>query len=243
MRRETGSDDARAGRRGRGHHARDAQRPAVSQGRLRARGDRHGGDRRPHSTAADAPAPRRRRRPGHPRRAARRDRRAAARRPRRARRRGPKKSLTAAAGGAAAGQHRGAPAARLASPSSLRSAREPLRRGRPRCCWPNGCGVAPDAVDGWAVATKLSATSFELGNRELKAYARRIAAAAVLRRAWRLVGPIRRATRPVLASHGRALPRRARGRGHARERRRQARFPSATTGSSSAARTASSSSS
>ena len=59
-------------------------------------------------------------------------------------------------------------------------------------------GVAADAVDGWAVATRLSATSFELGNRELKAYARRIAAAAVLRRAWRLVGPIRRATRPVL---------------------------------------------
>lgn len=59
-------------------------------------------------------------------------------------------------------------------------------------------GVAADAVDGWTVATRLSATSFEFGNRELKAYARRIAAAAVLRRAWRLVGPIRRATRPVL---------------------------------------------
>ena len=60
-------------------------------------------------------------------------------------------------------------------------------------------GVEPDAVDGWTVATRLSATSFELGNRELKAYARRIATAAVLLRAWRLVGPIRRATRPVLA--------------------------------------------
>ncbi len=60
-------------------------------------------------------------------------------------------------------------------------------------------GVAPEAVDGWTVATRLSATSFELGNRELKDYARRIATAAVLRRAWRLVGPIRRATRPVEA--------------------------------------------
>jgi Mg-chelatase subunit ChlD len=60
-------------------------------------------------------------------------------------------------------------------------------------------GVAPEAVDGWTVATRLSATSFELGNRELRDYARRIAAAAVLRRAWRLVGPIRRATRPVEA--------------------------------------------
>jgi Mg-chelatase subunit ChlD len=59
-------------------------------------------------------------------------------------------------------------------------------------------GVAPDAVDGWTVATRLSATSFEFGNRELKGYARRIAAAAVLRRAYQLVGPIRRATRPVL---------------------------------------------
>jgi Mg-chelatase subunit ChlD len=60
-------------------------------------------------------------------------------------------------------------------------------------------GVAPEAVDGWAVATRLSATSFELGNRELRDYARRIATAAVLRRAWRLVGPIRRATRPMTA--------------------------------------------
>ena len=59
-------------------------------------------------------------------------------------------------------------------------------------------GVEPDAVDGWAVATRLTDTSLTQGSRELKAYARRIATAAVLRRAWRLVGPIRRATRPVL---------------------------------------------
>ena len=59
-------------------------------------------------------------------------------------------------------------------------------------------GVEPDGVDGWELATKLSSTGFSLGDRELKAYARRVAAAAVLRRAWQLVGPIRRATRPVV---------------------------------------------
>ncbi|HUK76860.1 MAG TPA: vWA domain-containing protein [Thermoleophilia bacterium] len=58
--------------------------------------------------------------------------------------------------------------------------------------------VEPEAVDGWTVATRLSDTSFALGDRRLKAYAQRIATAAVLRRAWRLVGPLRRATRPVL---------------------------------------------
>ncbi len=57
--------------------------------------------------------------------------------------------------------------------------------------------VEPGAVDGWTVATRLSDTSFVLGDRRLKAYAQRIATAAVLRRAWRLVGPLRRATRPV----------------------------------------------
>ena len=58
--------------------------------------------------------------------------------------------------------------------------------------------VAPDAIDGWELATKLSSTGFSLGDRELKAYARRVAAHAVLRRAWQLVGPIRRATRPIV---------------------------------------------
>jgi Mg-chelatase subunit ChlD len=83
--------------------------------------------------------------------------------------------------------------------SSLFSRRPPdgLSDGDAHVLLAERLGVAADAVDGWTVATRLSATSFELGNRELKAYARRIAAAAVLRRAWRLVGPIRRATRPV----------------------------------------------
>jgi len=29
-------------------------------------------------------------------------------------------------------------------------------------------GVSSDEVDGWTVATRLSATSFELGNRDLR---------------------------------------------------------------------------
>ncbi len=48
VRRETGCADLAAGRRGGGHDAGHAQRPALSQGRLGAGGDRHGGDRRPH---------------------------------------------------------------------------------------------------------------------------------------------------------------------------------------------------
>ena len=88
--------------------------------------------------------------------------------------------------------------AALTRPSSLRPP-DSLSDGDAHVLLAGRLGVAPDAVDGWAVATRLSSTSFELGNRELKVYARRIATAAVLRRAWRLVGPIRRATRPVLA--------------------------------------------
>ena len=90
------------------------------------------------------------------------------------------------------------PGARLAALSSLRPP-DVLSDTDAHVLLAGRLGVEPDAVDGWAVATRLSASSFELGNRELKAYARRIATAAVLRRAWRLVGPIRRATRPVLA--------------------------------------------
>ncbi len=86
----------------------------------------------------------------------------------------------------------------LAPPSSLAPPPTSLSDGDAHLLLAKARASQPDAVDGWTVATSLSATSFELGNRELKAYARRIAAAAVLRRAWRLVGPIRRATRPVL---------------------------------------------
>jgi Mg-chelatase subunit ChlD len=88
--------------------------------------------------------------------------------------------------------------ARLAAPSSLRPP-DALSDTEAHALLAGRLGVEPGAVDGWAVATRLSASSFDLGSRELKAYARRLATAAVLRRAWRLVGPIRRATRPVLA--------------------------------------------
>ncbi len=88
--------------------------------------------------------------------------------------------------------------ARVTAPSSLRPP-ESLSDGEARLLLAGRLGVAPAAIDGWTVATRLSDTSLALGNRELKAYARRIATAAVLRRAWRLVGPIRRATRPVQA--------------------------------------------
>jgi Mg-chelatase subunit ChlD len=59
--------------------------------------------------------------------------------------------------------------------------------------------VEPDGLSGWLVASSLSRTGFDAGNRELREYARKLAADAVLRRAAQLVGPIRRATRPVLA--------------------------------------------
>ncbi len=59
--------------------------------------------------------------------------------------------------------------------------------------------VEPGALSGWLVASSLSRTGFDAGNRELREYARKLAADAVLRRAAQLVGPIRRATRPVVA--------------------------------------------
>jgi Mg-chelatase subunit ChlD len=46
------------------------------------------------------------------------------------------------------------------------------------------------------VASNLTRTGFDTGNRALRDYARGIAVQAVLRRATQLVGPIRRATRP-----------------------------------------------
>jgi len=74
---------------------------------------------------------------------------------------------------------------------------EPLPDAEAHLLLAGKLAVEPEAVDGWTVATRLSDTSFALGDRRLKAYAQRIATAAVLRRAWRLVGPLRRATRPV----------------------------------------------
>jgi Mg-chelatase subunit ChlD len=63
-------------------------------------------------------------------------------------------------------------------------------------------GVPEDELDGWTVAESLSDTSLELRDRDLRAFARRVAARAVLRRAFELVGPLstaRRAVREELA--------------------------------------------
>jgi Mg-chelatase subunit ChlD len=52
-------------------------------------------------------------------------------------------------------------------------------------------------LDGWTIATHLSRTGARLADRGMRAYAERLAAAAVLRRAADLVGPMRAATRAV----------------------------------------------
>jgi len=51
-------------------------------------------------------------------------------------------------------------------------------------------------LDGWQVATQITRTGFALPSRELREYALKLSTQAVLRRAARLVGPIRRAARP-----------------------------------------------
>jgi len=58
-------------------------------------------------------------------------------------------------------------------------------------------GVPLGELDGWTIATHLTRSGARLPDRGLRAYAERLAAAAVLRRAARLVGPMRAATRPV----------------------------------------------
>lgn len=52
-------------------------------------------------------------------------------------------------------------------------------------------GLDRNAIDGWAVAENLTQVDRELRNPALRDYARRLAVRAVLRRAARLVGPIR----------------------------------------------------
>ena len=57
--------------------------------------------------------------------------------------------------------------------------------------------VPLDDIDGWTVAESFSATSCELADKDLREFARRIAARAVLRKAFELVGPISPAMRSV----------------------------------------------
>ncbi len=58
-------------------------------------------------------------------------------------------------------------------------------------------GMAADDLDGWTVAESLTDTSLELRDRDLREFARRLAARAVLRRAFELVGPLATARRTV----------------------------------------------
>ena len=58
-------------------------------------------------------------------------------------------------------------------------------------------GVPEDELDGWTVAESLTDTSLELRDRDLREFARRLAARAVLRRAFELVGPLATARRTV----------------------------------------------
>lgn len=60
-------------------------------------------------------------------------------------------------------------------------------------------GLDPQALDGWAVACNLTRQGARLLDPALRACAERLAAAAVLRRAARLVGPLRAATQVVRA--------------------------------------------
>jgi Mg-chelatase subunit ChlD len=52
-------------------------------------------------------------------------------------------------------------------------------------------------LDGWSVAENLTDTSLEIADRSLRAFARRVARRAVLRRAFQLVGPVRAAKHTV----------------------------------------------
>lgn len=56
-------------------------------------------------------------------------------------------------------------------------------------------GIARSELDGWTIAESLSRVGAELHDPELKEAALRIAAQAVIRRAFRLVGPLRIAKR------------------------------------------------
>ena len=58
--------------------------------------------------------------------------------------------------------------------------------------------VARNRVDGWIIAENLSQVGVELADPALKEYATRLAARAVMRRALRLVGPIRPAQKRIL---------------------------------------------
>lgn len=57
--------------------------------------------------------------------------------------------------------------------------------------------LGSEEVDGWTVAENLSATSCEITDPKLRAYARKLAARHILRRAHELVGPVQPSRRVV----------------------------------------------
>jgi Mg-chelatase subunit ChlD len=57
--------------------------------------------------------------------------------------------------------------------------------------------VAPDDLDGWAIAESFSASSCAVADPALRGLALRLAVRSVLRKAWDLVGPVRPAKRSV----------------------------------------------
>ena len=57
--------------------------------------------------------------------------------------------------------------------------------------------VDPEDLDAWTIAENFSASSCAIRDPALRAFARRLATRAVLRKAWNVVGPVRSATRPM----------------------------------------------
>ena len=74
---------------------------------------------------------------------------------------------------------------------------EPPAGDAPLAALADRYGVDAEALDGWKVAVNLTRSGCRIVDPGLRYYAERLAARAVLRRAGRLVGPLRAATRTV----------------------------------------------
>ena len=77
-----------------------------------------------------------------------------------------------------------------------RRSRRPAR-WRTGARWHSSCARSPEELDGWALAGDLSAGALAHAGERAWLCARQLAAGAVLRRAGRLVGPLKAATRTV----------------------------------------------
>jgi MoxR-like ATPase/Mg-chelatase subunit ChlD len=103
----------------------------------------------------------------------------------------------AAAGGASGG-------ARAAVPAADARDDRPLKRPEPAVCTledrralAEQLRAAPEELDGWELAGDLSAGALSYAGERVHLCAQQLAAAAVLQRAARLVGPLKAATRTV----------------------------------------------